>query len=94
MAYYRFRLDRLDWRGKLGLVLAIALGLAAAAALIVVSIGVAVILLPIVAVALVIGRWRLNKLMAESAKQRREGPSSDRTIEISDYTVIDGKRRQ
>ena len=94
MAQYQFRLDKLDWRGKLTLGLAIALGLAAAVALVVVSIGLAVILLPVVAIALVIGRWRLNKLMANAQKSRREGPSSDRTIEISDYTVIDGEPRR
>lgn len=95
MALYQIRLGKLDWRGKLALVLAIALGLAAAVALVVVSLGVAIILLPIVAIALVIGRWRMNKLMAEARQAQREGAgdNSGRTIEI-DYTVIDGDQRR
>ena len=91
MAYYRsFQFSRLGWRGQLGLILAIALGLAAAAALVVVSVGVALILLPVVAIALLIGRWRLNRLMAEAQKdwQERQHADSAHVIETN-YVVID-----
>ena len=88
MAQYRIQFDKLGWRGRIGLVAVIALGLAAAIALVVVSLGVAIILLPVVAVALVIGRWRLNRMMAEATRER---PTEGRTIEI-DYTVIDRDR--
>ena len=54
------------------------------------SLGLALILLPVVAVAVVVGRWRLSKMMARcNARQRAE---TGRTIEI-DYTVLDGKDR-
>ena len=83
------KLGNLGWRGRIGLVLATAVGLAAAIALIVLSLGLALVLLPVVAVAFVIGRWRLRNLMDEAAQQR---PGAQRTIEI-DYSVIDGEDR-
>ena len=89
MAQYSMKLGNLGWRGRIGLVTATAVGLAAAIALVVVSLGLALVLLPVVAVAFVIGRWRLKKMMDEAAPQR---PGAQRTIEI-DYTVIDGRKR-
>lgn len=90
MAYYRsFQFSRLGWRGQLGLVLAVALGLAAAAALVVVSVGMALILLPIVVVALVIGRWRLNRLMNQARKRWQEQQQQTRSGYIEgEYVVI------
>ena len=89
MAQYTMKLANIGWRGRIGLVVATAVGLAAAIALIVLSLGLALVLLPVVAVAFVIGRWRLRKMMDEAARQR---PDAGRTIEI-DYTVINGKDR-
>ena len=90
MAVYRsFQFSRLGWRGQIGLVLAVALGLAAAAALVVVSIGVALVLLPIVAVALLIGRWRLNKLMGEARKRWEDQQKSRSDYIETDYVVVD-----
>ena len=94
MAQSQLRMDRLDWRGKVALVAAIALGVAAVVALIVVSLGLAIVLLPLVALAVVIGRWRLNRLVAEARKARTTRPETARTIEISDYSVIAGERRR
>ena len=83
------KLGNLGWRGRIGLVVATAIGLAAAIALVVLFAGLALVLLPVVAVAFVVGRWRLKKMMDEAAQQR---PGPQRTIEI-DYTVIDGRKR-
>ncbi len=78
MATYRsFQFSRLGWRGQIGLVLAVALGLAAAVALVIVSLGLALVLLPIVAIALFIGRWRLNKMMGQAQKDWRESQRFD-----------------
>jgi membrane protein implicated in regulation of membrane protease activity len=87
MAIYNLTFADLRWRGRIGLVVATAVGLAAAIALVVLSLGLALVLLPVVAVALVVGRWRLRKIMDEAARER---PDAGRTIEI-DYRVIDGK---
>ena len=95
MAQYRIQfgnLPKIGWRAWLALGVTMAIGLAAAIALIVVSLGVALILLPVVAIALVIGRWRLARLMAET-RQSRQQPDAGRTIEI-DYRVIDKDERR
>ena len=90
MANYRFiQFTRLGWRGQLTLVLAVALGLAAAAALVVVSVGVALVLLPIVAIALFIGRWRLNRLMAQARKRWEEQQQKRSGYIDTDYVVLD-----
>ena len=92
---YRLQFTRLGWRGQLGLVLAAALGIAAAIALVVVSLGLALVLLPIVAIALVVGRWRLNRLMAEAVRNQheRQRDTAGRMIE-TDYVVIDDDERR
>lgn len=88
MAQYRLSFGNLDWRGKIGVVVAAALGIAAAIALVIVSLGLALILIPVVAVAMIYGRWRLRKAMAEMNARRAANSGEGRTIEI-DYTVID-----
>ena len=88
MAQYRIPLQNLGWRGKIGLVVAAALGIAAAIALVIVSLGVALILIPVVAIAMVIGRWRLRRMMADLDARRAANTGGERTIEI-DYTVLD-----
>ena len=97
MAQYRIQLDKFGWRSRVGLVVAVALGLAATIALVIVSLGVALILLPVVALAVVIGRWRLRQMMTEAEARMRAAQSEraeqQRVIE-TDYTVIDGERRQ
>ncbi len=95
MAQYRIQLDKIGWRGRVGLVAVVALGLAAAIALVIVSLGLALILLPVVALAVVIGRWRLRKMMGDAAAGMHAGqpePATQRVIE-TEYTVIDGERR-
>jgi ABC-type transport system involved in cytochrome bd biosynthesis fused ATPase/permease subunit len=94
MAQYRIQFDKLGWRGRAGLVVAVALGLAAAIALVIVSLGVALILLPVVALAVVIGRWRLRQMMTEARMRsaQSERPEQQRVID-TEYTVIDGERR-
>lgn len=90
MASYRsFQFSRLGWRGQLGLVLAVALGLAAAAALIILSLGLALILLPVVAIALLIGRWRLNKMMSQAQKHWEEQQKTRSGYIEGDYIVVD-----
>lgn len=90
MTQYRLQYGDLGWRGKIGLVIGIAFGLAAAVALVVLSLGLALVLIPVVAVGLLIGRWRLRRMMAEA---HRERPGAGRTIEI-DYRVVDEDRDQ
>jgi membrane protein implicated in regulation of membrane protease activity len=83
---FRFNISRLGWRGYVGLALAIAVGLA----LLVLSFGIALILLPIVAVALLIGRWRLGKMRAETPP-RPDAPG--RIIEV-EYSVIEDREKR
>jgi hypothetical protein len=91
MALYNLKFDDLTWRGKLGVMLAMVVGLAAVSALILISFGLFLILLPVAAVAVLVGRWRLRKLMEqEQARQRATQPQ---TIEI-DYQVVDGDDRR
>jgi hypothetical protein len=84
MAFYR-RIDfaRQDWLSRVGGVVAVALGLGLVAAVLILSLGIALVLLPFVAIALIVGRWRCRKMMAEATSRAR--PS---TIEI-DYHVVD-----
>lgn len=88
-SYRTFQFSRLGWRGQLSLVLAIALGIAAAAALIVVSLGVALVLLPIVAIAVLIGRWRLNRMMGEARRRSEEQRQSRSGYIETEYVVVD-----
>jgi hypothetical protein len=90
--YRQVRFGNMSWRTRAGLFLGIAVAVALAAALAVLSIGLALILLPIVALGLLIGRWRLNKLMAEARERGDWPPGAGRTIEI-DYTRVDDERR-
>lgn len=90
MATYRsFQIQRLGWRGQIGLVIAVALGLAAAGALVILSLGLALVLLPVVAVALLIGRWRLKRMMADAQRAWDEQqPTRSGYIETN-YVVLD-----
>ena len=88
MAQYRIPLQNLGWRGKIGIVVAAALGVAAAIALVIVSLGLALILIPVVGVAMIYGRWRLRRMMADLDARRAANTGDGRTIEI-DYTVLD-----
>jgi hypothetical protein len=90
--YRRAQFPTMSWRARVGLLIGIALALALAIALVVLSLGLALILLPIVAIGLLIGRWRLNRLMAE-ARARGDWPGATRIIEI-DHTVIDRRERR
>jgi hypothetical protein len=98
MAHYRLSFGNIGWRGRLGIVVATAVGIAAAIALVLLSLGLAIILLPVVAVAFLVGRWRLRQMMTAAAREyreRQEAPGESpatRTIE-TDYTVIDDKPR-
>ena len=93
--YRSFQFLRLGWRSQLGLVLAVALGLAAAAALVILSLGLALVLLPIVAIALFIGRWRLNRLMGQARKrwEEQQRARSARVIETGYVVVKDEDER-
>lgn len=91
MALYNLNFGDLGWRGRLGVILATVLGLAAVVALIIASVGLFLILLPVAAVAVLIGRWRLKKLMEqEQARQRSAAP---RVIE-TEYTVVEREERR
>jgi hypothetical protein len=80
-------LNRLGWRG----IFAVAAALAVGAGLVLLSLGVAIFLLPIVAAALVFGRWRLGRLQAEAGAATPGGPG--RIIE-ADYSVIEDGRKK
>lgn len=85
--FRQFRMPSLGWRGILGLTLAIAAGIA----LIVLSLGLAIILIPVVALAVLIGRWRLNKVLRDQPPG--DGRKPPRIIE-AEYTVIDDRNRR
>lgn len=87
---YRLNFQKIGWRGQVGVVLAVALGVAVAVALVILAAGLLVIVLPVAVVAVLVGRWRLRKMM-ETAKAARRA-EEPRTIEI-DYRVIDGEQR-
>jgi hypothetical protein len=89
MAQYRLNIAKLTWGQTALLVLFTALGLAAAVALILVSIGFLIILLPVAAVAVLVGRWRLKKMLAEAARKQQDRRAAERTIELDDYRVMD-----
>ncbi len=98
MASFRFfqspqfsQIPRLGWRGQLGLVLAVALGLAAAVALVIVSLGLALVLLPVAALALIIGRWRLKKVLNEAQKRWEEQQQNRSGYIETEFTVVDDK---
>ena len=91
MAIYNLSFGDLGWRGRLGVMLATIVGLAAISALILVSVGLFLILLPVAIVAVYIGRWRINKLMAEDAARRKA--TAPRVID-AEYTVVTGEKRQ
>lgn len=84
-----FRIGNLGWRGWVGLVVGAAFALAAAVALVILSLGLALVLVPVVAIAALVGRWRLRKMMADVAAEAAR-PGTGRTIEI-DYRVVDGE---
>jgi hypothetical protein len=88
--YRQFQINRVGWRGILGIAIALAVGIA----LIVLSLGLAFVLLPIVALALLIGRWRFGRLKAATVPSDA-GPGSprERIIEV-DYSVIENKTRR
>lgn len=83
----------MSWRARAGLFFGIALAAAVAIALAVLSLGLALILLPIVALGLIIGRWRLNRLMAAARARGDRPPGDSRVIEIDYRVVDDGERR-
>ena len=87
-----FRVGNLGWRGWVGLIVGAAFALAAAAALIILSLGLALILIPVVAIAALIGRWRLRKMMADVQTEAAR-PGAGRTIEI-DYRVVGDEDRR
>ena len=96
MSYFRFfqfpQLPRLGWRGQIGLILAVALGLAAAVALVIVSVGLALVLLPVAAVAVLIGRWRVNRMMNEARRKWEEQQQKRSSYIDTEFTVVDDEK--
>jgi membrane protein implicated in regulation of membrane protease activity len=84
--FRQIRMPSLGWRGLIGLTLAIAAGLA----LIVLSLGLAIVLIPVVALAVLIGRWRMNKILREQPQQPNDGRKPAQIIE-AEYTVIEDR---
>ncbi len=87
--YRQVRIANVGWLGRIGLLAAAALGIALVLALVVLSIGLAIVLVPVVALALVIGRWRLGKLQREMAATQPAGPAAGPRMIETDYVVID-----
>ena len=88
--FRQFSAARLGWRGILGIAAALAIGIA----LIVLSLGLAIVLVPIVALAIVLGRWRLKRSLGatpETPAESREAPG--RIIE-AEYSVIEDRNRR
>jgi hypothetical protein len=83
---FRVQLSRFGWRGYAGLAFAVA----AALAVLVLSLGLALVLLPLVAVVLLIGRWRLARMQAASAGGT---PEPGRIIEVEYSVIEDGHKR-
>ncbi len=91
MAYYRSfqQFSRLGWRNQIGLLLAVALGLAAAIALLVLFFSLAIIILPVAAIALLIGRWRLKRVLNEAQKRWEEQQQGRSGYIETEYSVVD-----
>lgn len=84
--YHQAGFGKMSWRRRIGLTVGLALAVALAIALVVLSLGLALILLPVVAIGLIVGRWRLRKMMAESEATAKA--DAGRVIEI-EYAVIE-----
>jgi hypothetical protein len=79
----------LDWRQRLGIGVIAILGIAAALAFVLLSVGLAIFLVPVIAVAWLVARWRLNRLAdtLRKAAGPRQQQGSPRTIEV-EYHVL------
>lgn len=91
MPYQRIEIRQVGWFGKLGMLLGAALAMGIVAALVILSLGLAIILLPIVAIAALVGWWRLRKIMAEAREEGGVRRPGGRVIE-TEYEVVDGDR--
>ena len=91
MARYRFvQFSNLGWRRRAGLGVLAILGVAVALAFVLLSIGFAIVLLPVIAVAWMVARWRLNQMadaLRRSGEGARQAAPDQRTIEV-EYRVI------
>lgn len=92
--FRRFSPQGITWFGRLGIFAAAVLGIALVGALAVLSLVIAVVMIPVVAVALLVLRWRLGRLQKQAAAARggaeRRGPQVIET----EYVVIDRDGRE
>ena len=93
MVYRRIEFQNAGFGTRIVAFLAALLGIGLAVALMVFALGVALVLLPVVIVALLIGRWRWKKIVAEAEK--RTGPrGAEGPVLDLDYEVIDKETRR
>ena len=88
--FRQFSAARLGWRGILGIAAALAIGIA----LVVLSIGLAIVLVPVVALAIVLGRWRLKRVLAAAAETPPESREPAGRIIEAEYSVIEDRNRR
>jgi hypothetical protein len=91
VVYRQIEFAGVGWRGRVAGLLAVVLGVALVLALIVLSLGVAIVLLPVIAVAILVGRWRWRKLVAEAARRDRPDRGRGPVLDL-DYEVIEKPR--
>lgn len=89
--FRRFSPQGMTWFGRLGLFATAVLGIALVGALAVLSLVIAVVMIPVVAVALLVIRWRLGRLQKQATAAARGGGAEARRPQVieTDYVVID-----
>jgi hypothetical protein len=89
---YRFQelaAGRSGWLGRLGVFAAAVVGVAFIGALAVLSLVIAAVLIPVVAVALLLFRWRIGRMQRQA---RAEGEARRPAVIETDYVVLDRDR--
>jgi hypothetical protein len=81
--------EGVTWLGKLGLFAAAVIGIALIGALAVLSLVIAVVLIPVVAVALLLFRWRLGRMQKQAAAARGAAGGRRPAVIETEYVVID-----
>jgi len=74
------------WLGRLGVFAAAVIGVALVGALALLSLVIAAVLIPVVAVALLLFRWRIGRMQRQA--QAEQGARKQAVIE-TDYVVLD-----
>lgn len=87
IAFRQYRTGAFGWRGILGIAAALAAGIA----LVILSLGLAIVLVPIVALAILIGRWRLKRSLGATPAGPAPGQEPSARIIEAEYSVIEDR---